>query len=419
MRTIDIEPNSARRRAQWRMLLATMFCYLFYYTGRQTFGFAIPGIQEELKLSKAQLGWISAGLLWSYAIGQSINGNLGDKFGGRQMMSLGAIISCILNWTVSFGTSFFSLLVPWAANGYAQSMGWAPGSRVLSNWWGQKERGMVYGAYVFAAGLSSVLAFVTSTLILEYELGWRWIFRLPVLLLLFGGIIYYLVARDRPEELGFPPPTEPATEPTTTVAAASGPFSSSWDRYRHSLSNARFLIACVAIGCQNLARYGLLIWVPVHFLGESWQTSSTKWISVALPVGMAAGAITNGYLSDRLFASNRSWAIASFMASAACCSIMLYLIPRESATAIPLIFLTGFFAYGPQSAFWALCPDLLGKECAGTGTGIMNTFAYGFAGCGEPLIGWLIDGTGETSIIFAIVAVCCVVSAIISLFIRR
>ena len=35
------------RRAQWRMLLAAMFCYLFFYTGRQTFGFAIPGIQAE------------------------------------------------------------------------------------------------------------------------------------------------------------------------------------------------------------------------------------------------------------------------------------------------------------------------------------------------------------------------------------
>ncbi len=41
------------RVAQWRMLLATMFCYLFFYTGRQTFGFAIPGIQEELGFSKA------------------------------------------------------------------------------------------------------------------------------------------------------------------------------------------------------------------------------------------------------------------------------------------------------------------------------------------------------------------------------
>ncbi|MBT7908965.1 MAG: MFS transporter, partial [Verrucomicrobia bacterium] len=39
------------RRAQLRMLLATMFCYLFFYTGRQTAGFAIPGIHEELGIS--------------------------------------------------------------------------------------------------------------------------------------------------------------------------------------------------------------------------------------------------------------------------------------------------------------------------------------------------------------------------------
>ena len=34
--------TSPFRVAQWRMLLAAMFCYLFFYTGRQTFGFAIP-----------------------------------------------------------------------------------------------------------------------------------------------------------------------------------------------------------------------------------------------------------------------------------------------------------------------------------------------------------------------------------------
>jgi MFS transporter, OPA family, glycerol-3-phosphate transporter len=89
------------RHAQWRMLLAAMFCYLFFYTGRQTFGFAIPGIQAEFGVSKAALGWASAALLWCYAIGQAINGNLGDKFGGRRVMSAGAILSFVMNWATS------------------------------------------------------------------------------------------------------------------------------------------------------------------------------------------------------------------------------------------------------------------------------------------------------------------------------
>jgi len=397
------------------MLLATMFCYLFFYTGRQTFGFAIPGIEQELGLSKATLGWASAAMLWAYALGQSINGNLGDKFGGRYMMSLGAILSCGLNWVVSFGTGFTTLAVPWAANGFAQSMGWAPGSRVLSSWWPAADRGKVYGAYVFSAGMASVLAFTTSVLILELGLGWRSIFRFPVLLLLIGGVAYFIFVRDRPEDLGFPAlPNDDSAQSTH-----GGDGESSWQRYRHVLTHPRFLVASLAIGFQSMARYGLLIWVPVHFLGDDWKNSETKWISIALPIGMALGALASGWLSDHVFGSNRSRVIGLFLTFAALCSLAMLWMPRGHWLAVPTLLMTGFFAYGPQSAFWALCPDLLGRERSGTGTGVMNSFAYLFAGLGEPFIGWMIETSGQTSLVFAVVAASCTVGAILSLFIRR
>ena len=170
------QPARAFRRAQWRMLLATMLCYLFYYTGRQTMGFAIPGIEAELGLQKDQLGWLTAVLFWVYALGQGINGNLADRLGGRRMMSFGAIVSCGLNWVVSFGVGFGTLLVPWSLNGYVQAMGWAPGCKLVSNWWSRDERGMTFGLLVFAAGLASVLAYVTSLLVIDVykALGQLW-----------------------------------------------------------------------------------------------------------------------------------------------------------------------------------------------------------------------------------------------------
>lgn len=417
------------------MLLVTMFCYVFFYTGRQTFGFAIPGISAELGISKTQLGWISTAMLWSYAVGQAINGNLGDKFGGRRMMTLGAVLSCGLNWIVSFGTNISTLLIPWGANGYAQSMAWAPGSRLLSNWWEPERRGRVYGLYVFAAGTSSVLAYVTSALILEFGWGWRSIFRFPVLLLLVGGLAYYLIVRDRPEDLGFPPLDAPEEDAENDADADSpddsertslpscnsseSPLESSWDRYLTALSNPRFLAACLAIGFQSLARYGLIIWVPVHFLGDDWKTSSDKWISIALPVGMALGAIASGWLSDRAFDSNRSRVIGLFMLQAAACTLVMLFLPRNHPAAIPVLFLAGFFAYGPQSAFWALCPDLLGQQRSGTATGIMNTFAYAFAGLGEPFIGWIIERNQDTSLVFGVVTISCLLAAAVSPLIRR
>jgi OPA family glycerol-3-phosphate transporter-like MFS transporter len=414
-----LEPNAPLRRAQWRVLFATMFCYLFYYTGRQTFGFAIPGMERDLGLTKTQLGWASTALLWTYALGQAVNGNLGDKFGGRVMMSAGALLSCALNWLVSFAQSLTALIVGWGLNGFAQSMGWAPGGRVLSNWWGAAERGRVYGAYVFSAGMSSVLAFGTSSLILAFDLDWRWIFRLPVLLLLVGGTLYFLLVRDRPEDEGFTSPAQPAD-----ASAAPSPENggeSMLDRYLAVLANSQFLLASVAIGFQNVARYGLLIWMPVHLLGKNWEDDVYgKWVSLALPLGMAAGALASGWMSDRLFGGNRSRLIAIMMTLAGVTSLIMFAAAGGLALSVPLLFLCGFFAYGPQSAFWALCPDLLGAHRAGTGAGVMNTFAYVFAGLGEPFIGWIIQTNNQrTELVFVIVAASCFLSAVMALGVRR
>jgi OPA family glycerol-3-phosphate transporter-like MFS transporter len=411
-------------RLKWRMLLAAMFCYLFFYTGRQTFGFAIPGIQADLGLSKTTLGAISGALLWSYAVGQMVNGNLADKLGGRRLMALGAVLSTILNWCTSFAVGARSLAVFWGANGFVQAMGWPSGGRVISNWWGPHERGRSFGFYTFAAGLSSVLAFVTSTLVVGvFELDWHWIFRIPVLLMLVGGITFYLLARENPAEAKITPPASATGRERVEPAAETADTSRSLGRYKSVLAIPKIWLTGVAIGFQNAARYGLLIWVPVYFLGADWKegggTIDPIWISVALPVGMAVGALTNGQLSDRLFGSRRDLPIVLFMAAGSVAAMTMYLAELGTVAGIVVLFLTGFFVYGPQSSFWALCPDIAGKLMAGTAVGVVNFFAYLFAGAAEPLIGRFMDHTGDTSLIFPIVATCCACSALTALTIRR
>ena len=425
--------ESGYRNAQWRMLLATMCCYLFYYTGRHNFGWAIQGMSDGLNLSKTDVGWISGSMLACYGLGQAINGNLGDKFGARRLMALGALLSCILNWGVSFAFSFQSALILWAANGFAQSLGWAPGSRLISNWWSKKERGTAFGFYTFAAGSSSVLTFCLAigVLYIVDSMGagsdsWRWTFRLPVLLLPVGAIVFYLVARDRPEDLGFLPPDDQsgAVDRSETdgepIAVDPATGETSFQRYAAVLSNRRFMIACVAIGFESWARYGLLTWVPVHYLGENWKAQGNLWITLALPIGMACGALTAGRLSDRLFHSNRSRPIFLFLALGSLVSLAILFVPQSNSTlAMGLLFMGGFLVYGPQSSFWALCPDLLGRERVGTGVGIMDACAYGFAAMGEVIIGAIIDATGETASVFPVTSAVCAAGAVCILFVRR
>ena len=77
-----------------------------------------------------------------------------------------------------------------------------------------------------------------------------------------------------------------------------------------------------------------------------------------------------------------------------------------------LMLLAGFFVYGPQANFWPLSPDMLGNAYTGTGVGFMNMFGYIFAALGEPLLGYIIDYSGDTKSIFIVITVICLLSAV-------
>jgi OPA family glycerol-3-phosphate transporter-like MFS transporter/OPA family sugar phosphate sensor protein UhpC-like MFS transporter len=263
-----------------------------------------------------------------------------------------------------------------------------------------------------------VLAYFLPIVILGgFGLDWRWIFRLSVVLMLFGAIVMFLTVREKPEDLGLSHPADdrPSDEEIEHEASLS--------RYQAVLSNWRLYAAGLSIGFQNAARYALLVWIPVHFLGPNWKSASAAidplWITVALPIGMALGASTNSWMSDIVFGSRRYPAIITYMILAAVIAIAMMFVPHGSFLGIFGLFLCGFFVFGPASSFWALCPDIFGRRLSGTVTGVLNFISYACAGLGEPLIGRLMDQTGDTSVIFPVVAALCVASAFSALLIRR
>lgn len=410
--------GSAFRRAQWRVLLATSFCYLFYYTGRQNFGWAIKGIREDLGLTNTQIGWISGTALVCYGVGQIVSGHLGDRFGGRRVVALGALLSCALNWATSFGQGFWTLVVPWSLNNAAQSMGFAPASRLITNWWGARERGRAFGIFTFAAGFSSVLTFAAAIVVLGH-LSWVWVFRLPVLLLPVGALVLLVLVRDRPEDLGF----RPAGERPRGLGEESSedPPRSMREGYREVLANRRFVIASLGFGLNNWGRLGLLVWVPLHFLGPRWREDPTAaWVTLALPVGMALGALAAGHVADRFDGADRPRLIGVLLTLASATTLALFFVPRsQQGLGLALLFLAGFFVFGAVAGFAVLSADLLGRRSMGTGTGFMNAVGYGVAALGDLVIGVTLDATGRTESLFVVTALACLLGALASFAIRR
>ena len=393
------------------MLLATSACYLVYYTGRQNLGWAIPGIRAELGLSATEIGWISGAGLIVHGASQIVSGHFADRTGGRRLIALGAVASCALNWLGSFAHGFWTLAIPWALNGCAQSMGFAPASRLIAAWWAPSERGRAYGVLNGAAGLSSVLTYTTAALVIAW-LSWRWVLRLPVLLLLLGAAVLWCFARDRPEDLGFPPVTDPdASGSRPADAGTPGEADVSFGaRVRGALRNRPFVLASLGFGFANWARLGLLVWAPSHLLGTG-VAAKGSWVSLALPMGMALGAFVGGYTVDRFFSGNHPRMIVISLTLAAAVTLGLLMTPPD-ARSLVLLFAAGLLIFSPFPSFTVLGAELLGPHAVGAGVGFMNGFGYGTAALGDVVMGTVIDATGRTGAVFAVAAGACLLGAV-------
>lgn len=395
---------------KWKMLLVTMLCYLFFYTGRHNFGWAVKGMVASLNIPYSTIGWISFCMLIGYAIGQFINGNLADKLSPKLMVVSGAYLSILTNIAISFSNSAVVIMILWGLNGFFQSMAWAPGAKLINNWWDEHERGKAFGFYTMAAGLSSAVTYLISIILLQQGIEWRMLFRLPVLLLLVSATIFLLIAKDKPEE------AVDENKPVTDTPQAD------WlDRYKEAFKNRKFLFTSLAFGFESMARYGLIFWVPVHFLGKNWKDNPGNiWVTFLLPIGMGIGALCFGILSDTFFKGNRLKAIVVGMSASAVLSLLIFFVPSQQLVLSGiLMLLTGFFVYGPQACFWPLSPDMLGSRLTGTGVGIMNMCGYLFAAVGEPFLGYVIDITGDSNNIFIVTALACLLSATITFFVSR
>ena len=405
---ISLELNNTGtqlRFLQWRMLLITMLCYLFFYTGRQNYSFAILGIQEELNLTASHTGIISGMLLLFYGGGQILSGYLGDRYSPKLIISMGALASILLNHFVSFSTGLWSFLILWCANGLAQSMGFAPGSKLITNWWPKEERSFAMGCFLFSSGLSSVVTFGLCLFVIQ-NYSWPWVFRLPLIPFLCVTIIFYLFISDRPQEYGY----QVASENTNKENS-----SSKQNSILMIISNKKFVLASLAMGFCSIARYGLIIWVPVYYLKAA--SDHNVWITLALPFGMAIGSIVAGYLTDKYFAENKNHVISIFMIMAAGLIVVFLKVPNELVTLnILILFVCGFFVYGAQTPLFSICHDLIDKHNLSTAMGLMNATGYAFAGMGEFIIGYMIyKNNNNFKLMFIVVLISCVLSALMAI----
>lgn len=373
-----------------RILWTVWITYAGFYLARVNMSIALPGIMREYGISKTGMGSVLTALFAFYAVGQFINGQLGDKFGPRKLITVGIFGSVLLN--IMFGFThgvLITMIVIWGLNGYFQSMGWGPSVKAVANWFPRNERGKAGGILGSSYQIGNAASWALAGYVIGYW-GWRWGFWVPSIIFALVGLNWLIRARNAPEEVELPPIEQENNGNTTSVEKDHH----LGFRYtlKQTLLSPKVWIVGFGLLFLNIVRYGFLSWAPTYmFEVQKASISTAAFKAIAFPLAGSLGAFFAGWLSDRYFGSRRA-PISTIMLVLLAAFIGLY--PQTHNWILSLIFLMliGFLAYGPHVMMVGIMPmDLGTRKASSSVTGFIDALGYVGASITGAGTGWLLD----------------------------
>ncbi len=404
----DFKNNSGKDLRNWqaRIFSTVWITYFAYYLCRYNMPFAKTRMCESFSWDAVLFGLILTALLLMYAVGQFVNGQLADRFGTRMIASLGVLGSVIMNLLVfavvmvsgddglSSKTVLRLLIVLWGANGFLQAMGWSPMVRVMAHWFGVAGRGRLMGfmgtCYQFGAAFSWFLSFFIVTHYAQ-KLGgdWRIVFLLPSVLFAIVGVIFYLLIRNTPEDVGLAPV---GLEDKSEEGFTGKTHRTIRQNIFRTLKNPYLWVVAGTFFLLDVNRYGFVNWLPA-FLDQKELSIGVGGFGFKIvmkrcihPLAGAAGAIIAGWATDTFFKGRRAPVIAILLLLLGLSSIIFPYIDHSNAgLVIFIVAIVGFCTYGPHILLVGHAAQDFGKKSGAAGAaGFIDGMGY----IGAALTGW-------------------------------
>lgn len=303
-------------------------------------------------------------------------------------MSVGLLISSLVNICLGISHSFWVFVILWGVNGWVQSIG-APSSVVgLSRWFTDKERGSYYGFWSASHNIGEALTFIATAFIVSIA-GWRWGFAAAGIAGLIGAAVILLFMKDSPTSQGLPsviPPKErekPAGKAQLEV-----------------LKNPYIWILALASACMYISRYAINSW-GIFFLENQKSYSSVEASSI-IAISSVCGIIStvlSGYLSDKLFKGNRIVPAVLFGLCNTLAITLFVFVPKGHYYIDILSMILFGLSIGVLICYLGglMATDIAPKKASGAALGVVGIASYIGAGLQDIMSGQLI-GDSKTPV---------------------
>lgn len=357
--------------------------YLAVYVARNTLSAVSPQMIESGAFTKESVGTLSSLFFITYAVGQLINGAIGDRIKAKYMMSFGLVLAGV-------GSALFPFLAgyPYAAygayglTGFALSMIYGPMTKVVS-----ENTELIYATrcslgYTFASFIGSPFAGVLAALFI-----WQGVFAAGSGILIVMGIICFLVFTlfERKKIIEYGKYQKPASQ---------GKAGGIKVLIRHQI--IKFTLISILTG---VVRTTVVFWMPTYFseyLGFSAKRSALIFTVTTFVISFTAFVAI--FVYERLH-RNMDLVILLAFSLSAICFMVVYLL-KQPILNIIFIVLAIMCSNSAATMLWSrYCPSLRDTGMVSSATGFLDFVSYMAASASSTIFANAVSGIGWGNLI--------------------
>jgi len=389
-------------------MIVIMACLGF---GRFALGMLLPSMAASLKLSYAQIGYISTGNFIGYLASVLFCAPLARIIGSRRLIFAALVAIAGSMALISQARSFIAVLILYFITGIGSGAANVPMMGLITAWFDRAIRGRAAGFVVIGSGFAIIISgklipFVNGLL---GEEGWRtnWLILAGLVSAIAG--LAFLVLRNRPEDRGL----APLGSEDRTVA----PMPSSHSAPRESIYRNRTLYLLGSIyflfGYTYVIYATFIVTTLVRERGFSETIAGNFWSWVGF-LSLFSGPVF-GTLSDRLGRKAGLMIVFAFQMLA----YLLVAAPLSHLFLYVSIVCFGIVAWSIPSIMVAAVSEYVGPDKALAAFGFI-TFIFGVGQITGPSIaGIFAERTGSFSSSFAMASAFAFAAILLTSFLRK
>lgn len=376
----------AKQRNKWTLLAFLCGLFLVYTVDRAILGVLAIPIQEDLKLSDIQFGFLSSGIFWTYALVVPFAGLVGDRFDRGRLIGWAAIFWSVMTFCAGFAGGFATLFLIVSVAVVVPQTLYSPAANALISEHHKETRTIALschqaayytGWFVSGAAVAAVLAFCGS---------WRWTYFIFGAIGIVMGALFLMTANQShaksarcakdvtPKELG--EPGELRVRPTCL------------DSLKAFFCCPTALLCAFAYIVEVFVGYGYSAWGPKFIAKKFGLTPGAAGTGVMFWHYAAAFAaiLASGWLTDRFVGRYPRFRLAFMLATQFVAAPMLVLFAfgptLASVWTAAAVFGLSRGAYGANQ--FAAIFDVVDSRYRAGALGFLNVFA-GLVGSLAPI----------------------------------